>query len=239
MKLSRSEFDRRYAAGELHLAFIGMSNIGKSYTATRLSKTYNFQLVEVDRLIWEELGQGSMADFADWQGQPYTKGYDEREAVSIGLETTATKKAMAPVNANTLLDTTGSVIYVDDAVKADLRENFLIVHIAAGDADLERLKADYFALPKPLVWRGHYRKLDGKSEYESILACYPELLNSRKSAYENIADLSSRQTRQWKAYLPPSETNSIKLFQGRHLSNRGAIVPAQGLRENLNAPHQH
>jgi shikimate kinase len=190
MKLSRSEFDRRYAAGELHLAFIGMSNIGKSYTATRLSKTYNFQLVEVDRLIWEELGQGSMADFADWQGQPYTKGYDEREAVSIGLETTATKKAMAPVNANTLLDTTGSVIYVDDAVKADLRENFLIVHIAAGDADLERLKADYFALPKPLVWRGHYRKLDGKSEYESILACYPELLNSRKSAYENIADVT-------------------------------------------------
>lgn len=188
--LSRAEFDTNYKAGKLHLAFVGMSNIGKSYTATRLSKTHDFQLVEVDRLIWKELEHGSMSDFAAWQGQPYTDGYDEREAVSIALETKATEKAMAPVSGNSLLDTTGSVIYVDEKIKRRLQNTFLIVHIAAGAEDLERLKDDYFALPKPLVWRGYYKKLEGKNEEESILACYPKLLSSRKTAYETLADVT-------------------------------------------------
>ena len=189
MRLSLSEFDARYKAGDLHLAFIGMSNIGKSYTATRLSKTHNFQLVEVDRLIWEELDHGNMADFAKWQGQPYSDGYEEREAVSIALETQATKKAILASNNNTLLDTTGSVIYVDETALIELKTKFLIVHIAAGEDDLERLKRDYFALPKPLVWRGHYQKTEGKSDEESILACYPKLLRSRQIAYENLEDV--------------------------------------------------
>jgi len=190
MQLSRAEFDARYTAGKLHLAFVGMSNIGKSYTASRLSKTHKFQLVEVDKLIWEELDQGSMADFAAWQGQPYTEGYAEREAVSISLETNATRKAMTPIEGNSLLDTTGSVIYIDDAVKQQLKDTFLIVHITAGQEDLERLKEDYFSLPKPLIWREHYQKIDGKTQEESILACYPKLLNSRKSAYETLADVT-------------------------------------------------
>ncbi len=190
MRLTKAEFNARYAAGKLHIAFIGMSNIGKSYTATRLSKTHNFQLVEVDRLIREELGKGSMADFAAWQGQPYTDGYDDREALSIKLETNATRKAIARAMGNTLLDTTGSVIYVDSDVTEKLKRDFLIVHIAAGPEDLERLKEDYFALPKPLVWRGYYKKMDGKTKEDSILDCYPSLLNSRKTAYENLADIS-------------------------------------------------
>lgn len=194
MKLTKAEFDTHYTAGDLRLAFVGMSNIGKSYTATRLSKTHAFQLVEIDRLIWKELEQGSMADFAIWQGQPYTEGYEEREAVSIDLETRATQKAMEPSDGNTLLDTTGSVIYVEKDLLAYLKNRFLIVHISAGPEDLERLKEDYFALPKPLVWRGHYQKVDGKTQEESILECYPRLLSSRKNAYEDLADvtLSSR-----------------------------------------------
>ena len=190
MKLSKVELDARYKAGDLRLAFVGMSNIGKSYTATRLSKTHDFQLVEVDRLIWKELEHGSMSDFAAWQGQPYTDGYEDREAVSIALETNATRKAMTPTNSNALLDTTGSVIYADEEVTEALKRDFLIIHIAAGDEDLERLKQDYFALPKPLVWRGHYKKLNGKTHEESILACYPKLLESRKKAYEDLADVA-------------------------------------------------
>lgn len=190
MKLSSTEFETRYGENRLKIAFVGMSNIGKSYTAARLSKTHNFQLVEIDKLIWNELGQDSMTDFAKWQGQPYTKGYAEREATSIQLETMATRKAITAAAANALLDTTGSVIYVDDDVKAALVENFLIVHISAGKDDLDRLMEDYFALPKPLVWRGHYHKIDEKTEHESILACYPELLRSRKKAYEALADVT-------------------------------------------------
>lgn len=199
MILTPSEFETQYRAGQLKIAFVGMSNIGKSYTAKRLSQSHDFDLVEIDRLIWKELEQGSMADFALWQGQPYTQGYDAREAVSIELETKAMTAAMTQVNtsqaeksanANVILDTTGSVIYIGGNALKRLKDEYLIVHIAAAAQDLERLKRDYFALPKPLVWRGHYRPKDGLTEKESILACYPDLLQSRKQAYEGLADIT-------------------------------------------------
>jgi len=122
MNLTRAEFDARYKAGTLRVALIGMSNIGKSYSGMRLATHYDFTLIEVDKLIWEELGQGSMDDFAKWQGQPYSKGYDTREKRSIALETAATEKAIRVEARNALLDTTGSVIYTSDEVLKTLRE---------------------------------------------------------------------------------------------------------------------
>jgi len=62
MQLTRADFEKRYAENTLRIAFVGMSNIGKSYTGSRLSKAFNFDLIQVDELIWEALGQGSM----DW-----------------------------------------------------------------------------------------------------------------------------------------------------------------------------
>ena len=72
MQLSRLEFEDRYAKNDLRIALIGMSNIGKSFTGQRLAQSFNFNLLEVDKIIWENLGKGSMADFAAWQGQPYS-----------------------------------------------------------------------------------------------------------------------------------------------------------------------
>jgi len=73
MQLSRAEFESLYKDGTLRVALIGMSNIGKSYTGMRLATDYDMSLIEVDKLIWQELGQGSMDDFAAWQGQPYSR----------------------------------------------------------------------------------------------------------------------------------------------------------------------
>jgi len=111
MKLTRATFEDRYAKGTLRLAFVGMSNIGKSYTAMRLATHYNFDLIEIDKLIWEELGHSDMEAFAAWQGQPYSEGYAERETQSIALETKATQKAMRKSGRNQILDPPGSVIY--------------------------------------------------------------------------------------------------------------------------------
>ena len=72
MDLSKAEFDRRYSNGTLNIAFIGMSNIGKSYTALRLATRYDLNLIEVDKIIWENLGHDSMEAFAQWQGHPHT-----------------------------------------------------------------------------------------------------------------------------------------------------------------------
>jgi len=190
MKLSRAEFDARYAAGTLKVAFIGMSNIGKSYTAMRLATKYDFSLIEVDKIIWENLGHESMDAFAQWQGHPYTDGYAEREKHSIALETDATRKALKMDKRNPMIDTTGSVIYTAEDVLHELRQDYYIVYIQAMEDHLERLKVQYFKHPKPLVWAGHYKKLEGKTETQSILDCYPKLLASRGKAYAKQADVT-------------------------------------------------
>jgi shikimate kinase len=188
VKLTRAEFERRYANGTLKLALIGMSNIGKSYSGMRLATRYDFTLIEVDKLIREELGQGSMDDFAKWQGQPYSQGYAEREAKSIALENQATQRAMQAEGRNPLLDTTGSVIYTSDNVLAALKDSHYIVHIKAAKDAVHRLKTQYFKSPKPLIWAGHYQQIDGKTKRQSILECYPKLLKSRVKSYAELAD---------------------------------------------------
>lgn len=188
MKLSRAEFERRYAAGQLKLALIGMSNIGKSYSGMRLATHFDFTLIEVDRLIWDALGETDMDAFAAWQGQPYSEGYEARERESIALETDATRKSLQTQARNALLDTTGSVIYTDAAILKTLSEDWFTVYIEAAPEHLERLKSQYFAQPKPLAWNGRYKKRDGMNDTESLLASYPDLLASRATAYTALAD---------------------------------------------------
>ena len=188
MKLSRAEFEHRYAAGQLKLALIGMSNIGKSYSGMRLATHFDFTLIEVDRLIWDALGETDMDAFAVWQGQPYSEGYEARERESIALETDATRKSLQSQARNALLDTTGSVIYTDATVLKTLSEDWFTVYIEAAPEHLERLKSQYFAQPKPLAWNGHYKKRNGMNDTESLLASYPDLLASRATAYTALAD---------------------------------------------------
>ena len=188
MQLSRAEFDRRYAEGRLRIALVGMSNIGKSYTGLRLATQYDFTLIEVDKLIWEELGQSSMTDFAAWQGQPFTEGYAAREAKSIALETAATRRALGFDGGNAILDTTGSIIYTNKEVQDLLRSHWYIIHIQAAEDAIERLKTQYFAQPKPLIWRDHYACKPGQSPQDAILESYPKLLAARARAYAGLAD---------------------------------------------------
>jgi len=190
MKLTRAEFTERYAKGTLKIAFIGMSNIGKSYTALRLATRYEFNLIEVDKIIWENLGHDSMEAFAQWQGHPYTPSYSEREQESIALESQATRTALNTQEQNPMIDTTGSVIYVNQDVLKKLKQDYYVVYIEAMQDHVERLKVQYFKHPKPLIWAGHYKKIDGLSESESILQCYPKLLESRAKSYTKLADVT-------------------------------------------------
>lgn len=188
MKLSRAEFDHRYAHGTLKLALIGMSNIGKSYSGMRLATTYDFSLIEVDRLIFSILGETDMDAFAAWQGQPYSAGYEDRERQSMAMESNATRQSLTTDARNPLLDTTGSVIYTDADVLQSLQKDWFTVYIEAAPEHLDRLKTQYFAQPKPLAWHGHYRKRDGMNETESLLASYPDLLAARGNDYRALAD---------------------------------------------------
>ncbi len=203
MKLSAKQFKLKAEDKDLKLAFVGMSNIGKSMTAKRFAKGFKFKLTEVDKLIWKRLGHDSMEEFADWQGHPYEEGYAEREQLSVEMETHATAKAIDKAKGNVVLDTTGSVIYIDPAVRRRMKENFYVVHIKAEPSDLERLKWDYFDNPKPLIWGRYYRPKEGLSDRENIIDCYPQLLMSRAKEYAAMADTTVTS----KFVLDPDLTN--------------------------------
>ncbi len=190
MKLSAKQFLKQHEDKTLKLAFVGMSNIGKSFTARRFAGHFDYDLIEVDKLIWERLGHDTMEEFADWQGHPYEDGYAERESLSIEMETHATIKAIEDSNGATILDTTGSVIYVDPALRRRIKEEFYVIHIKAEMSDLERLKWDYFDNPKPLIWGNQYRPKADLTDRENIFECYPRLLMSRAKEYANMADVT-------------------------------------------------
>ncbi len=190
MQLSRAEFERRYAEGHLRIALIGMSNIGKSYTGLRLATAFDFELIEVDKLIRETLGHDDMEAFAAWQGQPYSEGYEAREAESRALESAATQRALNWESGNAILDTTGSVIYTEHSVQKTLVRDWFVIHISASDDAVERLKLQYFKQPKPLMWNGHYTRQPGQKPDNAILECYPKLLASRAADYGALADVT-------------------------------------------------
>ncbi len=190
MKLSAKQFLAKHNDKTLKLAFVGMSNIGKSLTAKRFAKHFGYKLIEVDQMIWKRLGHDNMKEFADWQGHPYEEGYAEREALSIEMETHATDNAISKAKGATILDTTGSIIYVSPTLRRNIKEQFYVVHIKAEMSDLERLKWDYFDNPKPLIWGRQYRPKPNLTDRENIFECYPKLLMSRAKEYASMADVT-------------------------------------------------
>jgi len=104
------------------------------------------------------------------------------------MEGHATEKAMEEAKGATILDTTGSVIYISPAIRRKIKENFYVVHIKAETSDLERLKWDYFDNPKPLIWGNQYRPKPNLTDRENVFECYPRLLMSRAKEYANMAD---------------------------------------------------
>ena len=171
----------------MKIALVGMSNIGKSWLARRLSEALGIATVEVDHYIRRELGQDTMDDFAHWLGQPNTKGYADREAKSLALEETATLAALNDLPGNGILDTTGSVIYCPKSCER-LRTDTHVVYLRATDAQRRTLETLYFEHPKPLNWNGQFEQRTGELFGEAVARSYPKLLESRDSDYLALAD---------------------------------------------------
>lgn len=188
MKLSRQQFDKKLEAGDLCLAFIGMSNVGKSHMARKIARAYGFTHIEIDRLIWQALGFQTMTELAQWQGQPYEPDYATRETRIIALEAECLQTALTQTRERTIIDAPGSIIYVPQDIRNSLKAQCYIVHIKANTQDIERLQADYFNHPKPLAWAGHYKIHPTHTHTQTIRTCYPKLLESRTVEYAKLAD---------------------------------------------------
>ena len=190
MLLTRAEFDDLQARGQLRIALIGMSNIGKSYRSQQLADELEFARFGVDGQIAAQLGQADTNEMAAWFDMPDTDGFAARQTEYLAAEEILTTSIPLIDGQNTILDTTGSVIYLNEAVHDWLRKQFLIVELRVGPSMIARMTEDFFATPKPLVWGDKFHKTAGQSTAAALRECYPQLLDSRMRRYAALADIT-------------------------------------------------
>ena len=126
MIITRDEFEKRFEEGTLKMAFIGMSNIGKSHRGQQFSEKFGFEVYGVDDKMWDLQGFSDWEEAARWMGYPFDDRYEQTQRDYLKMEKKLTLGC--PVdNKNIILDTTGSVVYLDEEVLDFIKNNFLII----------------------------------------------------------------------------------------------------------------
>ena len=189
--LAPEEFDAHVAHGTLRLAFVGMSNGGKSYRSKMLRDGSGFAWYQVDEEISKALGLADTESMSAWLGYPSDEGYAAREGQYLELEGRFTKNASQRVHGKNLaFDTTGSVVHLDQETLAALRDNTLVVHLDVGEDSLLELLELFFSEPKPVAWSGYFETQEGEPVKAALKQSYPQLLTERLSRYRALAHLN-------------------------------------------------
>ncbi|MBI2082304.1 MAG: hypothetical protein HYT76_01925 [Deltaproteobacteria bacterium] len=190
MQLTREEFKRRIEEKRLAIAFIGMSNIGKSYRARQLKEEKRFDLLSVDSEIEKILGLEGIEAVAHWMGFPHERRYPKAERDYLEAEAQVMGQLKPPRKKNFILDTTGSVIYLTPETLGLLKENFFVVHFAVDATMIQEMTEKFFAHPKPVIWGGMFQQKPKESLEVAFRRCYSDWLKFRLTKYHELADLS-------------------------------------------------
>jgi len=169
----------------MKLSFIGMSGAGKSYWAQKLSGT--FHVIGIDDMIAKKLGLADVGSVASWMGWPDEPGYREREQRYLECEVSSMNEALDEIQAseeNIILDTSGSVVYMSEAICDRMKSLTSVTYFEDTD---EALLQRYLSNPKPLIWGDQFDQLPGESASHAVVRCYPRLIAYRKNLYERLA----------------------------------------------------
>lgn len=231
MHLSRKEFQDRLANNTLRIAFIGMSNIGKSRLAKDLERKGGWTRFDIDKQIGETFDLGDLRTMAAYLGFPTSDTYAEREAEFLAREESETMRALEwldTVSGNTeyaptniVLDTTGSIVYLSPKLIREIKKRFLVVHVGTSAKDVDELFQTYKNTPKPVVWHGMYRSapkgtdLLGLSTAEAdtqkdLEFSYRALLADRLMRYTLMADVTINRFLLYKPKTVPELLKAIE-----------------------------
>jgi shikimate kinase len=204
--LSRSDFDARREDGELSLALIGMSNVGKSHWSGRLAQEAGFNRVNMDDLIEAELADvlrtegfsGGIVDVARWMGQPYEPQSPRNQQRYLDLETemmhqTIDSLANPPLGGNVVVDTTGSVVHTHPKIGEELAKHSTIVYLQATDDMRQEMFEKYMRERKPVVWGDAFTQADDETHEQALARSYLELLERRSELYLDMAHVAISQ----------------------------------------------
>jgi shikimate kinase len=178
---------------ERPLCLVGMSGVGKSHLS-RMLAARGFVWHDCDAAIAAQLaelvtpaaGEAPVHALGRWMGMPWTEGYAARERRYLALEEEVTAAALhaaeAP-GARHVVDTTGSVIYLSEGLRAALRARCEVVYLRTPAEDHARMLELYLREPKPVVWGGLYTAPGP----EALPTAYPALLAERERRYLELA----------------------------------------------------
>lgn len=176
-----------------------MSGAGKTYWSKRFEKV-GYRRFSVDEFITVKLnkelkskGFKGTEDVSYWMGQPYDKRYPKTSKKYLHFENEAMFDIFAEINklgenSNVVIDTTGSVIYLDDKIMNKLDTISTVIHLSIPESVQKEMYNLYLKDPKPVIWGHSYRKNNGESNEEALCRCYPDLLQYRLRKYKKNSD---------------------------------------------------
>ncbi|AKF05920.1 shikimate kinase [Sandaracinus amylolyticus] len=179
------------------LVLVGMSGVGKSFWARRLAEQRGYVRHDCDGEIGARLssivtpspGEEPVHALGRWMGMPWSEGYAAREARYLALEETVTREALDACRDGRrhVIDTTGSVIYLPDALLDRLRSVGRVVYLRTPEARREAMLRRYLEEPKPVVWGDAFACATGEAPREALPRCYASLLAWRERRYAALA----------------------------------------------------
>ena len=198
MKISKSQFEEELEKNTLTLSIIGMSNIGKTLWSKHLSKI-GFNHICCDDLIEDKLepelkalGYKGLQDIAKWLGHPYEERFTENQKLYLALEIETMKEILNQIKQksnNTVIDTTGSVIYTGENICSAIKAKSLVIYIESSKKMKDKMFNNFLKHPKPIVWGDSYQRKNDETNKVALARCYPDLLAYRSRLYEKYADL--------------------------------------------------
>jgi len=183
----------------MRLCLIGMSSVGKSFCAKNLAATKGYRHIDCDAMIEERLaaelgpqGLSGIEGVATWMGHPTDPQYTENSQRYLSLEREVMEEVLATLpddpNASFVIDTTGSVIYLGDAILDALRKKTRIVYLEASEKHVDQLFRSYSCVrPKPVIWGDSYQPHPNETPDKTLARCYPDLLRERAVRYNALA----------------------------------------------------
>ena len=183
----------------VNLALVGMSGAGKSYWSKKMEEK-GYRWYNCDEMIAERLGSelpeigNSTQKLAKWMGQPFYEGYIEAEKLYLELEEAVVEhicdelEQANDINTPVVVDTTGSLIYLQKKLLNRLRSFTKMVHLRLPEEKHEQLFENFINDPKPVIWEGKFKPRKGETPQNALSRCYKELLSYRNERYSLIAD---------------------------------------------------
>ena len=165
----------------MKLTLIGMSNIGKTYWSKKLEAD-GFLCFGCDDIISRKL---KIKDVASWMGQPTEEKYYHNSKIYLDFEKKAVEEVIEKImqfrnGTKVVVDTTGSMIYLDEYLISKLKDCTKFIYLDIPANGIEIMHNKYIQNPKPVYW----------GPPAALAQCYQDLLNYRLKKYKKYADLS-------------------------------------------------